>query len=67
MKGLTGKRSRPATVDPQQRLATAQYLATFLPELVRLADAAGMDLVAYLLEMARVEAAAEAGTLPARR
>lgn len=67
MKGLTGKRSHPATVDPDQRLAAAQYLATFLPELVRLADAGGLDLVAYLLEMARVEAAAEARAAQARR
>lgn len=33
----------------------ADYLAEVLPELVKVADRGGLDLVAYLLEMARVE------------
>lgn len=59
MKGPVGKRSKPTAVDPALRLATADYLATFLPELVSLADRSGLELVAYLLEMARVEAESE--------
>ena len=67
MKGPIGKRSKATAVDPAMRLATAEYLAAFLPDLVRLADGAGLELVAYLLEMARVEAESEARMAQAQR
>ncbi len=37
--------------------AAAEYLSDILPELVRVADRGGLDMVAYLLEMARIAAA----------
>lgn len=49
---------RPA--DPAVRLATAEYLAGHLPDLVRLADRADLELVAYLLDVARLEAEEQA-------
>ncbi len=67
MKGPTAKRSKSTAVDPASGRATAEYLAAFLPDLVRLADGAGLELVAYLLEMARVEAESEAQVAQAQQ
>jgi hypothetical protein len=45
-------------------VAAADYIAGILPELIRIADQADLDLVAYLLEVAR---AAAAENVPAAR
>jgi hypothetical protein len=46
--------------EPLTGSATAEYLSAILPELVRVADRGGLDMVAYLLEMARIAAAEDA-------
>ena len=53
-KGRSGKGDPPAG-GPMSDVAAAEYLSEILPELVRVADRGGLDIVAYLLEMARVE------------
>jgi hypothetical protein len=45
---------------PLTDAAAAEYLSDILPELVRVADRGGLDMVAYLLEMARMAAAENA-------
>lgn len=40
----------------QDRVAAAEYIAGFLPELSRLAQTAGHDVLNYLLYMAQTEA-----------
>ena len=42
---------------PLADAAAAEYLSDILPGLVRVADRGGLDMVAYLLEMARIAAA----------
>jgi hypothetical protein len=44
--------------------AAAEYLASLLPELTSLADRAGLEVVAYLLEMARQAAEEHVGSAP---
>ena len=63
MAGLQGKRKeseRAAESGPPPGVAAADYLAGMLPGLVRVADGAGLELVAYLLQMASDAAAEEA-------
>ncbi|MCT8973183.1 hypothetical protein [Microbaculum marinisediminis] len=54
-------------IGPPSDLAAADYLAGILPELVQIADRAGLDLTAYLLEMARIEATSKAMNSAARK
>ncbi len=53
-KGRDIERETPPDT-PLSDAAAAAYLAGILPELVKVADRGGLDLVAYLLEMARIE------------
>lgn len=59
--GTAGKRGRNKEQHHDQQVPsapeeTAEYLATILPELARLADRAGMELTSYLLRMAHRDA-----------
>lgn len=57
MSGRKGRDHERVTtsIGPLSGAAAADYLAEILPDLVKVADRGGLDLVAYLLEMARVE------------
>jgi len=60
-----GRKSRKTDSDEPEKppltdAAAAEYLSDILPELVRVADHSGLDMVAYLLEMARIAAAENA-------
>jgi hypothetical protein len=47
-------------VDPDPSLAAADYLSDMIAQLESMARAAGLDLLVYLLAMARVEAESNA-------
>ncbi len=64
--GFPPDSSRPRLdADPSMVDSTAVYLAHMTDELAKLAHGAGLDLLSYLLDMARLEAAtcARAGAL----
>jgi NTP pyrophosphatase (non-canonical NTP hydrolase) len=50
-----------------QSRATAEYLSDLLTQLESMARVAGLDLLSYLLSMARVEAETNARVIPQRR
>jgi hypothetical protein len=52
-----------ALVDAEQARATAEYLTDMIAQLESMARAGGLDLVAYLLAMARAEADSHARIL----
>jgi hypothetical protein len=54
---------RDAQVDAEQARATAEYLTDMIAQLESMARGGGLDLVAYLLAMARVEADSNARIL----
>ena len=47
---------RPASKNPNERLATANYVATLSGDLANLARHHGMATLGYLLDMAKLEA-----------
>ena len=56
--------ARPSIkVDAEQARATAEYLTDMIAQLESMARLGGLDLVAYLLAMARVEADSHARIL----
>ncbi|WP_436641285.1 hypothetical protein [Microbaculum sp. FT89] len=65
-KGRDGEGKLPAIAPPSDQ-AAAEYLAGILPELVHIADQGGLDLTAYLLEMARIEATSKAMNAASRK
>ncbi len=55
--GFAGERKLRAASDPSAADSTAVYLAHMTDELAKLARCAGLDLLSYLLDMAKLEAA----------
>ncbi len=54
--GRGAKRRPPPRTDPEAVDSTAVYLAHMTDELAKLARCAGLELLSYLLDMARLEA-----------
>ncbi|MBJ6127623.1 hypothetical protein [Microvirga splendida] len=55
-KDVSGAEDRPRPASGMNPAETAQYVAEFSAELAYLARKANLDLLAYLLDMARLEA-----------